>query len=394
MIRLFIKPITLFLLTLLLITCSKDIVEPNGITELSSLSDGTEASEVYAPVEPIGLDFDALIREVEAEVDLYESNEYGARSMEARLGKEYDETRDWIINRIEKSKSFFNRDFTSGYYKGKTEFDTYEVPSFFSTPATRQAIVDKRIKKVYGVLTQLYKLDFLQYKSTQLAKLLYVSPGVSNDKKLRSSDYDCEDIKKIKIIDRISDNKWKSLGNLFLGEDSPYAKKNGKPKRITKGDKSQALTDMRQLKLKVEAVKYIKELVSDATPFTFYNNGRAAVCINCKEINIRRKLGWHILHDSNGNEIKTKPTNTAQYGVFSVATGGGKLKLQWYDGMDYKYIFGEKRWKDWYNTCINDTNSKYPVENCIEPYYERRVKRYSNELIKNSDFNNRKEECN
>ena len=374
----FIKLIPVFLLTLLLITCSQeDIVEPNGAGKLISSNDGTEATEVYRPLEANVLDFDALIREVEAEVSLYEDSDadgYWSRSQdkidkEAELLKEYNTERQWIIDKIEEKKK-------AGWLRSDNRNiggKLWETPDYFNTPAKRANVVDARINSVYGVFQLLYKLEFLKYKYKQLDELLYSTKWRNDGSsyrvgKYKATDYDCKDIAIIKKINKFKDRQWKSFGTLGLfGTENPYGKK-----RITKGDGE--LTDLRQLKLKLRAVRYIKNLV----------NGATFRSTSMWDYKTRKWLGWRIVYAN-------ADSDNYRHGI--KYDDNGDIVYRWYDGMDWQDIFRGVSWRGWFNSCQYITDSKYPVENCQDPYFRwLRLKHYN--VIRYSDFENRKEECN
>lgn len=403
----FINLISVVVLGLLLMTCTNDSIEIPILND----TNGTEATDLISSndTNTDGLDFDALIREVEAEVSKYEDSNadgYWSRSQdkidkEAELLKEYNTERQWIIDRIEENKWWFSFNDPNGWYN--YERNVYLTPDYFNTPAKREAEVDKAINIVYRSLTYLYKLEFLKYKHKQLHALSKKKNtsknifGLFADK--QRQDYDCGDIEILKKINKTKNKQWKSFGNLgLLGQDNPYAREDGKGKKIA--DVNGNLTEFRQAKLKLEAVKYIKRNVLDATPPSqSYNvperdeEGNVTNGEELWEYVLTRKIGWRPKFDINKKFSWDYPKG----GYTQLQNQDGKYIREWYDGLNYGKIWGSEKWQYWRNdsACRFIANDlTYPVETCARSYFNWEVKSYHNKAISYSDFENRKETCN
>ena len=307
MTRLIIKTISVVVLGLLLITCNKDTNEILIPKDAIGTNEGTESVEVYRPLEANVLDFDALIREVEAEVDLYESNEYGARKSDnLSLEKWRYGNRIRRIKRSLKAEyNTFSLDFRDDNNKGEYEKDVYTTPVYFNTQEKREYHAQKRVNAIHAVLINLYELEFLEYKHDQLLDILFTdneSNIHASEAKILAKDkisksgilsvinrykeygdhvtrkFSCEGIEQIfyKIANGNKGvNIWKSYedledvddldGLIWNIIDHPYKKKNGEPKRIRNGGD---LLDIRQAKLRTQSADIIIDYLGSRLGWT------------------------------------------------------------------------------------------------------------------------------
>ena len=376
----FTKYLPLILFTALLMTCAKEVevtVEPiepeeQSINQLSEI-DGLEYT-----VEPYELDFDALIREIEADVDYYESDEFGARGdKQARIddyNKQSETIRQSIIsiidNRARRGHLYADWSIFKAPYKNYYQKSRYDTPVYFNSKSKRDWNVDFAISILHGWFASIYELNFLEVKLKQLWTL-YRSDGY----------YNCEELAIIKKIKRTG--KWKGYGDIGFGINNDFDDRKIKHK----GE----LLDLRSAKLKLFATNYVKILIDRATPpnltrdvlrQTFYdaNKNRVPTDAELLKWKLTWKLGWWTQYNTDGT-IATASTDVS-YGQFSL--GSGKRKMIWYDGLNYKSFTRTELWDKWEKNCKLNSNGRtiqHAIPYCAEPYYES-VEKIKNTLIR------------